>query len=62
VSVTENVVPGARTGAAGVVVAVVSTRSGLVTVTVADPEAVRQLLPSWVSATLFVSSAQASRT
>ena len=55
-----NVVPGALTGAGGFVVAVISTRSGRATVTVA-PSVAMQLLPSLVSPTVFASSAQASR-
>jgi hypothetical protein len=62
VSVIEKVVPGARTGAAGVVNADVSVRSARVTLTAATPEAARQLFVSTVSVTTLVSSAQASTT
>ena len=59
-SVTESVVPGARLGPAGVVDAVVSSRSDLVTVT-APEVATAQLLPSLLSSSVFRSSAQARR-
>src|SRR5215475_3946443 len=59
-SVTENVVPGARAGAAGSVATTVATRSGRATVTIAAGEPL-QLLPSSVSATAARSSAHASR-
>ena len=57
-SVTGKLVP--RAMVAGGAETALSTRSGLVTVTVAVAEAV-QLLPSSFSATVLRSSAQASR-
>jgi hypothetical protein len=59
VSVTENVVP--RALVVGGLETASPKRSGLVTVTEPE-EATTQLLPSFVSTTVFRSSAQASRT